>query len=88
MKLNTNDVFQNPDHLFHLILSFKSTDTSQGNGTSAIYNEPRLNAENCTFSSFECILVLSNALQQRIECYYPKQSKKHLVENRTSVREP
>ena len=38
-ELTKNNAFQNPDNIFYLILSLKSTDSSQGNGTSAIYNE-------------------------------------------------
>ena len=71
-----NDAFQNPDHLFHLALSFSSTESFDGNRISAICSEAKLNAENFKFSPFLCILALANALQQKIECYYPIENER------------
>ena len=71
-----NDAFQNPDHLFHLALSFSSTESFDGNRISAICSEAKLNAENFKFSPFLCILALANALQQKIKCYYPIENER------------
>ena len=71
LSLNTGGVFRNPEHLFHLAMSFDAAEFYKEGLTSAILAEAKLNANNYNFSSFICILGLSSALKQKIECFCP-----------------
>ena len=67
-NFKANSSFRNREHLFHVALSFDSTESCN---VSALFEESVLNSENYTSASFVCILALSSALQLNTECYFP-----------------